>query len=215
MAKACRTRRRASLEEGGHAAEQMLGAAASGEAGLEQQLGTGRPPSGRGAKKGQQHLGPHASAPSRPTERSSEAPTPGHQARAAAAARSPTARELPDRAAVPVPAEAGHSPVIRHHDGVEQVLLAGHGGRSARLGPGAPSRALPPPTREAPADDPLPKRRNSLPAAAARGRPGKDGARQGPARAGAGSQRVRGGGAGRSWAGTQPRPPPLPPRLPQ
>lgn len=43
----------ASREAGSHEAEQMPGAAPSGEAGLEAQLGPGRPPSGRGAKRDQ------------------------------------------------------------------------------------------------------------------------------------------------------------------
>lgn len=129
----------ASLEEDGHQAEQMLGAAAHGGGGPGEQLGPGRPPRRPRGGEGSMASGPHTcpllpgpqGAPPRPAR-------PGRQARAAAAAQE--VESVPDRAGVPVPPppHAGHSPVIRHHDRVEQVLVPGHGGRSTRLWPGAP-----------------------------------------------------------------------------
>lgn len=181
------------------------------EAGLESSWAPGARPGGRGVEKGQWHLGPtrvrcfqdHRALLQGPHARGARPERPPRPKRLRASLTGRGSRSRPR----PTPATHLSSAItIASNRSWSPAMAAGR----PACGPELRHRAPGPPTREALADDPLPKRRSPLPAAAARGRPGKDGAREGPAGAGAGSGRVRGGGAGRGWAETRPRPLPLP-----
>lgn len=182
---------------------RCLGQPRTAEAGLEEQLGTWRPAQWRRSKgrliAPRPYTCPLLSGPQ------STAPSPapaGQQARAAGTAqRARAERTGPGSRSRPRPATHLSSAITMASNRSWPPAMA------AARPPSAPElrhTELASPDR----DHPLPRMRSPLPEAAARGRPGKDGAREGPAGAGAGRGRVRGGGAEPSWAGSRPRPPP-------
>lgn len=143
--------------------------------------------------RGARPSGKGAATASRPHRR----PRPSRPHRAPPDARGPAGpRSLRGRERAP--ARPRHPPLVRHHDGVEHVLTPGHGGRAR---PALPLARRPPPARPgrpltaaATAAEARP-----LPGTAARGRPGKDGTREGPAGARGArthARRPREGGAG-------------------
>lgn len=183
---------------------RCLGQPRTAEAGLEEQLGTWRPAHWPRSKGGSIAPRPHTCPLLSGPQSAAPSPAPaGQQARAAGAAQRARGKPIgPGSQSRPRPATHLSSAITMasNRSCPSAMVAARH--------PSAPElrhTALASPAR----DHPLPRQRSTLPEAAARGRPGKDGAQEGPAGAGAGPGRVRGGGAGPRWAGPRPRPRPL------
>lgn len=133
MAKVCPTRRGGVPAGRPSQAEQMLGAAGSGRRVWKSSWVGGACPTGQGVQKEQQHLG--LTRVRCFQDHKELLPTHTRATPGLSGPHSPTAESGPNRAGGPGPAKAGHSPVIRHHDGVERVLILGHCGRPTRLCP--------------------------------------------------------------------------------
>lgn len=133
MAKVCPTRRGGVPGGRPSQAEQMLGAARSGRRVWKSSWVGGARPTGQGVQKEQQHLGLTRVRCFQDHKELLPAHTRGTPG--LGGPHSPTAESGLNRAGGLGPAKAGHSPVIRHHDGVERVLIPGHCGRPTRLCP--------------------------------------------------------------------------------